>query len=130
VREARLVQPEGYDVDTMGFALLESPAGAHAFVEWGFGAAYRNELTLCGVSGSVDADRAFSKLAGYASTLVLRDARGTATTESIKASDAFVDMFATFATAQHDDAMRERLREDAARQAELIDRVMTAAGRA
>ena len=127
VVHARLVSAPGHEVDSMGSAVLGAPAGATALLEWGFGAAYRNELTLCGTAGSLDADRVFSKLPDHVPELVLRDARGTARTVPSRAADPFTLMFADFAAATRDDAHRRALAAEAVAQARLLDAIRRAA---
>jgi predicted dehydrogenase len=127
VCQARLVQPPGFEVDMLGHAVLSSRSGATALVEWGFGAAYRNELTLCGTAGSIDADRVFSKSADYEPSLVTRDARGLARTEHVASANSFVEMFKVLVQARRDDALRDQLYVRAAAQARLLERIRSAA---
>ena len=128
VLHARLVQPPGCEVDMTGHAVLGSPTGATALLQWGFGAAYRSDLTVCGARGSIDADRAFSKTAEYEPTLVIRDVQGTARTESVARANSFVEMFGALAAAKSDSALRERFYVRASTQARLVERIrLTAA---
>ena len=127
VLHARLVQPPGCEVDMMGHAVLASRSGATALLEWGFGVAYRNELTVCGTSGSIDADRVFSKTAEYEPSLVISDVHGTARTESVARADSFVEMFGMLARARGDAAAREQLYVRASTQARLLERIRSTA---
>lgn len=127
VLHARLVRPSGCEVDMMGHAVLASGSGAVALLEWGFGAAYRNDLTLCGARGSIDVDRVFSKTADYEPSLVIRDAHGTARTESVARADSFVEMFGVLARAKSDTALREQLYVSASTQARLLEQIRLAA---
>jgi predicted dehydrogenase len=127
VRHARLVQPPGFEVDMIGHATLAGPSGVTAQIAWGFGAAYRNEITVFGTEGSIDADRIFSKTTDYVSALVIRDLRGSARSEPVAAADSFVAMFAALAGAHRDEAARDALYARATAQARLLDRIREAA---
>jgi dTDP-3,4-didehydro-2,6-dideoxy-alpha-D-glucose 3-reductase len=130
VSDARLVQPPGSEVDMMGHAVLVSPSGATALLEWGFGAAYRNDLTLCCVGGSFDVDRVFSKTPEHDPALLIRDIRGAARTVPVAKADSFTEMFGMLAGAATDDALRDQLFTSAGAQARLVERVRSTAARA
>jgi dTDP-3,4-didehydro-2,6-dideoxy-alpha-D-glucose 3-reductase len=130
VLHARLVQPPGSEVDMTGHAVLASRSGATALLEWGFGSAYRNDLTVCSARGSIEADRIFSKISEYAPSLVIRDGRGVARVESVAPADSFIEMFNVLAGAAIDNTLREQLYRSAGMQARLIERVRVAAVRA
>ena len=113
----RLHTREGYEVDLAGDALLEFPSGALAFLEWGYGRGYANEVTVWGERGSVRAPMVFSKTEGFAATLERSDVVGTRQVETIEPANAYVRMLDEFARATRDLELQERLRADARRQA-------------
>jgi len=111
------------DVDMMGHLTLRFPGGASAHLEWGFGRAYRNEVCIWGTQESVYADRVFSKSPEFASQLLVRDRRGDEASVEIPPAHALVEMMKVFAQAVRDPGIREKLWNDATRQAEIVGRV-------
>ena len=77
----RLHAQSGYTVDTDGAAYLEY-SDKVAFLEWGLGRAYRNELEIWGESGLLRASRAFSKPATHRPEIEIRRSDGS--TEQIE----------------------------------------------
>ncbi len=115
----------GDEVDSTGLAVLRSARGT-AQLEWGFGRAYCNEVTVWGAARSLYAERIFSKPADQAVRLVCRDERGTPSERIFPPADHFVSMFEYFAAA----ASSERLREALIAQAEAQAQAMAAVRRA
>lgn len=110
----------GFDVDLSGYAMLEFLPSTVAYLEWGYGRAYLNDVTVAGEQGSLYADRIFSKPDGWNAAIEVRDARGTKHTEDVPAANAFARMLETFAQATTDEALQERLRVDAELQARSL----------
>jgi NDP-hexose-3-ketoreductase len=127
--QAELIEPPGFEVDLMGRSTLAAPSGARVMVEWGFGAAYRNDLTVCCERGSIDVDRVFSKTNDYQASIVVRDERGTPQTQAFPSEDSFVAMFRALAVAHRDPVLRDELHRAAEAQARLLECVRVAAGR-
>lgn len=121
---ARCITPAGSEVDMDGYAVLETPAGARAFLEWGYGFAYRNDVVVAGRGGTVYADRIFSKVAGLEPMVEIADARGDRRCVLVPAVDAFVAMLDAFARATTDRAAADVLHDAAIRQASRVESVL------
>lgn len=112
-----------FEVDTAGTALLRLPAGAHAFLSWGYGLAYKNEIGILGESQSIYLTSVFSKRADQYSSLQLFDQFGKAETVEIGPANSFVGMFCHVHEAISDSSKRIELLRRAERQAELMQRI-------
>jgi len=117
VRLCSISDAAGFEVDMSGYAALEFADLTVAYLEWGFGRAYMNEVTISAENGSLHANYVFSKREGLESSIEIRDTRGTPRTELFPATDAFVNMLQAFARATEDATLRENLRREAALQA-------------
>jgi len=58
---AKMFYENDYDVDIRGHASLEYPNGQHAFLEWGFGLSYSNEIRIWCENANIIINRSFSK---------------------------------------------------------------------
>jgi len=112
-------------VDVRGRAELVLAAGGHAFLEWGYGLAYRNEAFVWGTTSAVSVESAFSKR--DETRLVITDQTGGVTVERIAATNAFVAMFDVLAATARDRTARELWWRAAERQAQAMARVASAA---
>lgn len=113
-----------FQVDVAGSAVLTSPDGTRAFLDWGYGRAYRNEVHVWGSHGSLDSDRIYSKPDDYEPVVVIRDAYGAIVEERrVPARSSFGPMLARFRTALADAALRETLRSAALDRARTLDRI-------
>lgn len=127
VVHSSVTRPEGFEVDMEGNATLRFDSGAMAFLQWGFGRAYRNDMEVWGQRGFIQADKAYSKPDDHLATVLLGDARGNNTVVEVGESNAFVHMLSTFARDSRDDAGRARMAAEARDQAQLLHNVRAAA---
>lgn len=121
VRVARVRSATGQEVDADGYALLDFPSGAVAYIEWGFGRSYVNDVRIWGERGAAYADRIFSKANDYRSAIDVDDLRGARTSETIAPENAYVRMLDRFAQATVDVDLQERLRQQAHHQARNLE---------
>jgi hypothetical protein len=77
-----------------------------AYVEWGYGVAYANELSVWGTAQSLHADRIFSKKPDQPTTITLADQTGTPRREEIAPASSFDRMLCAFADAVRDPQVR------------------------
>jgi len=98
----------GPEVDIDGYAVLTSPSGARAHIEWGYGLAYRNEVFVWGANQSLHTDRIFSKPPDFAPAIVIADAHGNSRREAIATAESFVRMFEAFARTVRNTEARRR----------------------
>jgi NDP-hexose-3-ketoreductase len=113
----------GSRVDTDGRAVLQHQSGVDVLLEWRTNGAYRNEIDVWGVAGSVFTDRIFSKPPEYVPLFRIRDQRGHESTEHGQAANHFVSMFSAFRDLLGDSRAAERVRQDIAQRARVIDAV-------
>jgi acetyltransferase-like isoleucine patch superfamily enzyme len=125
---ARLDRSDSLPVDVSGHATLRFPRGAVAHLDWGFGRAYRNEISIWGTEQALSSDRVFTKTPAYEPVIVLRDRRGNACELAVPAAHAHVRMLSEFAAATHDEALRRLFWSRAWRQAELMGMLQRACG--
>jgi NDP-hexose-3-ketoreductase len=85
-----------YEVDTRGGAFLAGPGGVTAFLEWGFGMAYRNEVEIWGEDGTLFAGRVFSKPPTLETTVRLVKQSGQVEEERVEAANHFSRMLDRF----------------------------------
>lgn len=76
VTQARLSQPEGYEVDLFGSAVLENADGLCAQVSFGMDNSYKCELELWGSRGCLTASRIFTAPDGYQPEIVIQTEAG------------------------------------------------------
>ena len=89
-------QKEDSPVDTEGRVLLRFSRGATAYLEWGVGVAYKNELDVWADNGSLFTDKIFSKPKDYKPKYYKRDLNGNVSVEHGEQSEQFVQMFHNF----------------------------------
>ena len=70
--------------------------GATAYLEWGIGLGYKNEIELWSEKGSFYTDKIFSKPGNYKPIYKIRDINGNETTNYGEISDQFIEMFYSF----------------------------------
>jgi NDP-hexose-3-ketoreductase len=124
---AQLGRDDGYEVDTNGSALLRFASDVHAFLDWGFGRAYRSELEVWGEAGTIFVERAYSKPAAFVASLSLRRQDGGIEEKTAGSANHFVLMFSSFARAIENAALREGYQQQALRQARVVAAIREAA---
>lgn len=86
----------GEQVDNEGRALLKFSQGVTAYLEWGVGVAYKNEIDLWAKDGSFFTDKIFSKPKEYQPQYKIRDLNGNESVKNGEQSEQFMDMFRNF----------------------------------
>jgi predicted dehydrogenase len=94
---SEILTREGLQVDSGGRTVLRFSQGIAAYLEWGVGIAYKNEIDLWGEDGSFFTDKIFSKPKGYQPQYKIRDLNGNESMECGEHSEQFIDMFRNFA---------------------------------
>lgn len=122
VTQARLVQPEGYEVDLYGSAVLENVDGLCAQVSFGMDNAYQCQLEIWGSKATLYAPRIFTAGPDFEPPLILRGSSGE---EQIKleADDQFLGSIQDFVKSVKDQTQRDDRREKIARQTEYIQAI-------
>lgn len=117
---ACLTSGPGFEVDTGGAALLRTPAGAVAHVTFGLDDAYRSSYEICGTTGRIRLDRAFTPPADHVPVLVVEDRTGV-TEIRLEPDDQVAGTVAAFARAVRAGAADGT---DTLRQAHLLEAVV------
>jgi len=86
----------GEEVDSEGRALLKFSQGVTAYLEWGVGVAYKNEIDRWAKDGSFFTDKIFSKPREYRPQYKIRDLNGNESVKNGEQSEQFMDMFRNF----------------------------------
>lgn len=95
VVQAKLSQPEGYEVDLYGNAVLENDAGLCAQISFGMDNAYQCQLEIWGSKATLLAPRIFTAGAEVAPSLILRTSAGERI-EEIKPDNQFLHSIEQF----------------------------------
>ena len=93
--QARLCQPEGYEVDLYGSAVLENDAGLCAQVSFGMDNAYQCQLEVWGSKATLIAPRIFTAGADIRPRLIRRTSSGETQME-LEADDQFLHSIERF----------------------------------
>jgi len=115
---------KGLQVDSDGRALLKFSQGVTAYLEWGVGIAYKNEIDIWAEDGSFFTDKIFSKPKGYRPQYKIRDINGNESVENGEQSEQFIDMFRNFIGIMND---KERViieRENILQRAKLMNDIV------
>lgn len=125
VVQARLTQPEGYEIDLFGSAVLENDAGMCAQISFGMDNAYQCQLEVWGSKATLIAPRIFTAGAGYAPTLTLRSSSDE-TAIPLPADDQFLHSIETFIGVTKNPDAKNRLRIE--KQTELVNSIRERSG--
>jgi dTDP-3,4-didehydro-2,6-dideoxy-alpha-D-glucose 3-reductase len=87
---------ENFSVDTEGRALIRFSQGTIAYLEWGIGVGYKNEIDLWSESGSFFTDKIFSKPENYQPVYRIRDKNGNESLKNGDKAEQFKAMFQNF----------------------------------
>ena len=117
-------QKEDSPVDTEGRVLLRFSKGATAYLEWGVGVAYKNELDVWAENGSLFTDKIFSKPKGYKPKYYMRDINGNVSVEYGEQSEQFVQMFRNFVQLIGDEQKISEERKVILQRAKLMDDIV------
>ena len=93
---SEVLKKEGSPVDSEGRVLLRFSQGATAYLEWGVGVAYKNEVSIWAEDGSFFTDKIFSKPKEYEPLYELRDLNGNRSVEHGDQCEQFDEMFHNF----------------------------------
>ena len=89
---SKIIFDQNYDVDIRGNAMITYPSGTSAFLEWGFGMTYSNEIRLRCENANVLLNRSFSKPSDLATSVEKIDSSGKRTSLKIDPANHFTIM--------------------------------------
>jgi len=122
---SEVVKNEKSPVDSEGRAVLRFTGGVTTYLEWAIGVAYKNEIDLWSVEGSLFTDKIFSKPAGYQPNYYLRNLNGNMCIEQGEVCEQFTEMFHYFIEMMDDEVMIAVEREAILRRAKLLDDIVS-----
>lgn len=121
--QAKLSQPQGYDVDLFGSAVLENENGLCAQVSFGMDNAYQCQLEIWGSNATLIAPRIFTAGDGVQPDLILRASDGEKTVQL--ASDChFLHSLEQFVSLINSPEKKMKNNSFVLKQAELVSRVL------
>ena len=121
---AEVLTNKGSQVDNEGRAVLRFSKGATAYLEWGIGVGYKNEINLWANDGSFFTDKIFSKPKEYLPKFQIRDLNGNESVEYGKHSEQFVDMFRNFLEIMNDKELAITERKNILKRAQLMNDIV------
>jgi len=93
---SEITKHKDLSVDTKGRAILQFSQGTIAYLEWGIGVAYKNEIDLWAENGSFYTDKIFSKPSNYLPIYRYRNQYGEETIFNGDKVEQFDEMFNAF----------------------------------
>lgn len=114
VTQSRLIQPEGYEVDLYGNAVLENKSGLCAQISFGMDNAYQCQLEVWGSKATLIAPRVFTAPADFSSILYLQGVSGERKIETGTDDSFFHSLREFFSSIQHPNSFKmKRIYEEA-----------------
>lgn len=92
-----------YEVDTGGSCLLNYDDGLNAFLDWGFGRAYKNEVEIWASNAVIRLNRFFSKPETLDTVIEIQYKDGSLSEEKITGMNHFVAMYTAYADCLDDE---------------------------
>ena len=121
---AEVCKKENFPVDIEGRALLSCSNGVKAYLDWGIGLGYRNEIDLWAENGSFFTDKVFSKPKDYRPVYRLRDKNGNESLEYGEQAEQFVEMFRSFCCMLDNAKLTADERDRILQRAKVMDEVV------
>ena len=121
---SEVLTKKGLQVDNEGRAVLRFSQGATAYLEWGVGVGYKNEIDLWTKDGSFFTDKIFSKPKEYRPQYQIRDLNGNESLENGEKSEQFIDMFRNFLRIMNDKEQALTERENILKRAKLMNDIV------
>jgi predicted dehydrogenase len=121
---SEVLTKKGLQVDNEGRAVLRFSQGSTAYLEWGVGVGYKNEIDLWTKDGSFFTDKIFSKPKEYRPQYQIRDLNGNESVENGEQSEQFIDMFHHFLRIMNDKEQAFTERENILKRAKLMNDIV------
>ena len=122
VTQARLIRPEGYEVELFGNAVLENEGGLCAQVSFGIDNAYQCQLEVWGSKATLIAARIFTAGPELKPPMLLRTSTGEEAVET-EADDHFKNSLWQFQRCEKDRVLRDRRRSSIRQGQALIEQI-------
>jgi dTDP-3,4-didehydro-2,6-dideoxy-alpha-D-glucose 3-reductase len=124
---AEVSKRENSLVDTEGRAILKFSKGTVAYLEWGIGVSYKNEIDLWGDNGSFYTDKIFSKPENYLPVYRIRNQYGNESSIDGEIEDQFNAMFRAFSDLSQSPDNIEKEYERIYNRASIMDKILNLA---
>ena len=121
---SEIIKHEDLPVDTKGRAILQFSQGTIAYLEWGVGVAYKNEIDLWAENGSFYTDKIFSKPKNYLPVYKLRNQYGEETFVKGEKVEQFDEMLKAFSNISNSPAMIEEEYKSIYKRAKVMDEIV------
>ena len=121
---SEIIKDENLPVDTKGRAILQFSQGTIAYLEWGIGVAYKNEIDLWAENGSFYTDKIFSKPENYLPVYRVRNQYGEETFVNGEKSEQFIEMFRAFSNISNSSIKIEEEYKRIYRRAKVMDEIV------
>jgi NDP-hexose-3-ketoreductase len=121
---AEVLTKDSSQVDSEGRVVLRFSQGATAYLEWGVGVAYKNEVDLWAEDSSFFTDKIFSKPKEYRPQYKIRDLYGNEIVENGEQSEQFMDMFRNFVEIMNDKEKALTERKNILQRAKLMNDIV------
>ena len=121
---SEILMKEGLKVDNEGRALLRFSQGTTAYLEWGVGVAYKNEIDLWGVDSSLITEKIFSKPHEYKPWYKIRDLNGNERLEYGEQTEQFLEMFNKFVEMMDNEEMTIAERKSILQRAKIMNDIV------
>lgn len=122
VTQAKLTQPQGFEVDLYGSAVLENQDGLAAQVSFGMDNAYQCKLEVWGSRATLTAPRIFTAGADFKPQVIVQSSEGESVTELLPC-DSFAASVRTFMNGTEKDRERATEREKIRTQAVYVEKI-------
>jgi len=121
---SEVLTKQGSKIDSEGRAVLRFSKQITAYLEWGTGVAYKNEIDLWARDGSFFTDKIFSKPKDFRPQYRIRNLNGVETVENGVQSEQFIDMFRNFVKLMNDKEKAATEKKNILQRAKLIDDIV------
>jgi dTDP-3,4-didehydro-2,6-dideoxy-alpha-D-glucose 3-reductase len=115
---------ENSEVDSEGRAILLFAKGTIAYLEWGTGVSYKNEIDLWADNGSLYTEKIFSKPKNYLPIYRMRNQFGKESFVDGECADQFIEMFKSFSDVSKSSTKIEVEYERIFRRAKVMDQIL------
>lgn len=122
VTQARLSQPEGYEVDLFGSAVLENKDGLCSQISFGMDNSYKCELEIWGSKGCISTDRIFTAPADFQPVVKVKQ-QSEEKSLQLPEDNSFQNSLLAFYKAIQNANNRKNIREVIAKQSLMIETI-------
>ena len=124
---SEILMQDNSSTDNGGRAILRFSKGPVAYLEWGIGVGYKNEIDLWTEKGSFYTDKIFSKPENFQTKYKIRDSKGNENVEDGQISEQFEDMFHFFYNVYYSSDLIQQEYKRTLNRARIMDQIIKTA---